>query len=131
MGGQRESIRNGGGGAVADLLETRPVHEVVAKLTPGEFERVVDIVRRSSDHFPFGTLAALKSSSPMPARRPRSDSVFRGHMRASAELGPHTKQLGLAEQTNRAGSLKWEAKDTGLLGVHSRCGLHTRAATNS
>ena len=92
--------------AVLLICETRPVHDVVAKLTPGEFERVVDIVRRSPDHFPSGTLAALKSSSPMPARRPRSDSVFRGHMRASAELGPHTKQLGPAEQTNRAGSLK-------------------------
>ena len=98
--------------AVLLICETRPVHDVVAKLTPGEFERVVDIVRRSPDHFPSGTLAALKSRSPMPARRPQSDSVFRGHMRASAELGPHTKQLGLAEQTNRAGSLKWEAKDT-------------------
>ena len=106
------------------ICETRPVHEVVAKLTPGEFERVVDIVRRSPDHFPSGTLAALKSSSPMPARRPRSDSVFRGHMRASAELGPHTKQLGLAEQTNRAGSLKWEAKDTGGSNAE-KAGTHT------
>ena len=26
------------------ICETRPVHEVVAKLRPGEFERVVDIV---------------------------------------------------------------------------------------
>ena len=38
--------------AVLLICETRPVHEVVAKLTPGEFERVVDIVRRSPDHFP-------------------------------------------------------------------------------
>ena len=37
------------------ICESRPVHEVVAKLTPGEFERVVDIVRRSPDHFPSGT----------------------------------------------------------------------------
>ena len=51
MGGHREGIRNGGGGAAADLRKP-PVHEVVAKLTPGEFERVVDIVRRSPDHFP-------------------------------------------------------------------------------
>ena len=40
--------------AVLLICETRPVHEVVAKLTPGEFERVVDIVRRSPDHFPPG-----------------------------------------------------------------------------
>ena len=57
------------------ICETRPVHEVVAKLTPGEFERVVDIVRRSPDHFPSGTLAALKSRSPIPAHRQQSASV--------------------------------------------------------
>ena len=45
------------------ICETRPLYEVAAKLTPGEFERVVDIVRRSPDHFPSGTLAAFKSSS--------------------------------------------------------------------
>ena len=28
--------------AVLLICETRPVHEVAAKLTPGEFERVVD-----------------------------------------------------------------------------------------
>jgi hypothetical protein len=37
--------------------------------------RVVDIVRRSLDHFPSGTLAALKNYSPTPASRPQSDSV--------------------------------------------------------
>ena len=63
MGDQRENIRNGCGGGVL-ICETRPVHEVVAKLTPGEFERVVDVVHRSPDHFPSGTLAALKSHSP-------------------------------------------------------------------
>ena len=45
--------------AVLLICETRPVHEVVAKLTAVEFERVFDIVRRSPDHFPSGTLAAL------------------------------------------------------------------------
>ena len=57
------------------ICETRPVHEVVAKLTPGEFERVVDIVRRSPDHFPPGALAALKSRGAMLARRPAADDV--------------------------------------------------------
>jgi hypothetical protein len=55
--------------------KNRTVHEVVAKLTPAEVERVVDIVRQSPDHFPSGTLAALKSHSPTPARRPTADSV--------------------------------------------------------
>ena len=57
------------------LICDRPVHEVAAKLTPGEFERVVDIVRRSPDHFPSGTLAALKSRGAMLARRPAADDV--------------------------------------------------------
>ena len=83
----KEEVSETVAAAVLLICETRPVHEVGAKLTPGEFERVVDIVRRSPDHFPSGTLAALKSRSPIPARRPQSDSVFRGHMRASAELG--------------------------------------------
>ena len=61
--------------AVLLICESRPVHEVVAKLTPGEFERVVDVVHRSPDHFPSGTLAALESHSPLPAGRPQSYSV--------------------------------------------------------
>ena len=61
--------------AVLLICETRLVHEVVAKLTPGEFERVVDIVHRSQDHFPTGTLAALKSRGPIPAHRQQSASV--------------------------------------------------------
>jgi len=56
--------------AVLLICETRPVHEVVAKLTPGEFERVMDIVRRSPDHFPPGALAALKSRGAMLGSRP-------------------------------------------------------------
>jgi hypothetical protein len=55
------------------ICQSRPVHEVVAKLATDEFERVVDIVRRSPDHFPSGTLAALKSRSPIAA--PPSDGV--------------------------------------------------------
>jgi len=61
--------------AVLLICQNRPGHEVVAKLTPWEFERVVDIVRRSPGHFPFGTLAALKSRDPIPARLPAADSV--------------------------------------------------------
>ena len=74
MGNQRGGIRKGCGGGAADL-ERRPVHEVVTKLTPGEFERVSDIVRRSPDHFPPGALAALKSRGAMLARRPAADDV--------------------------------------------------------
>ena len=61
--------------AVLLICETRPVQEVVAKLTPVEFERVVDVVHRSPDHFPRDTLAALKSRGAMLARRPAADDV--------------------------------------------------------
>ena len=52
--------------AVLLICETRPVHEVVAKLTPWEFERVVDIIRRSPDHFPPGALARTWRASAKP-----------------------------------------------------------------
>ena len=97
MGGHREGIRNGGGGAAADLRKP-PVHEVVAKLTPGEFERVVDIVRRSPDHFPSGTLAALKSHSPLPAGRPQSYSVSTDQAPRQGPIG--TKPDGDRERGN-------------------------------
>ena len=81
--------------AVLLICETRPVHEVVAKLTPGEFERVVDVVHRSPDHFPSGTLAALKSHSPLPAGRPQSYSV-------STDQAPRQGRIG--RRSARAGS---------------------------
>ena len=51
MGGQRESIRNGCGGVLL-ICETHALHEVAAKLTPGEFERVVELSvgRRTTFH---------------------------------------------------------------------------------
>ena len=67
MGGQEKASETVAA-AVLLICETRPVHEVVAKLTPGEFERVVDIIRRSPDHFPSGTLAALKEPQSVTGR---------------------------------------------------------------
>ena len=84
--------------AVLLICETRPVHEVVAKLTPGEFERVVDIVRRSPDHFPPGTLAALESHSPLPAARPQSYSVSTDQAPRQGPIG--TKPDGDRERGN-------------------------------
>ena len=57
------------------ICETGRLHDVVAKLAPGEFEKVVDLVGRWPDHFPSGTLAALKNCSPTPAGLPQSDSA--------------------------------------------------------
>jgi hypothetical protein len=76
------------------ICETRPVHEVVAKLTPGEFERVVDIVGRLPDHFPSGTLAALKNCSPIPARQPQSHSVSTDQARRQSTKPRSSKECG-------------------------------------
>ena len=67
MAAANEKVSETVAAAVRLICETRPLPKVVAKLTTGEFERVVDIVRRSPDHFPPGTLAALKSRGPIPA----------------------------------------------------------------
>ena len=80
------------------ICETRPVHEVAAKLTPAEFERVVDVVHRSPDHFPSGTLAALKSHSPLPAGRPQSYSVSTDQAPRQGPIG--TKPDGDRERGN-------------------------------
>ena len=80
------------------ICETRPVHEAAAKLTPVEFERVVDVVHRSPDHFPSGTLAALKSHSPLPAGRPQSYSVSTDQAPRQGPIG--TKPDGDRERGN-------------------------------
>jgi hypothetical protein len=46
--------------------ENRKIYEVVVKLTPGEIERVIDIVQRWPDCFPPGALAAIRRSRPAP-----------------------------------------------------------------
>ena len=84
--------------AVLLICETRAVQEVVAKLTPVEFERVVDVVHRSPDHFPSGTLAALKSHSPLPAGRPQSYSVSTDQVPRQGPIG--TKPDGDRERGN-------------------------------
>ena len=76
------------------ICETHALHEVAAKLTPGEFERVVDIIRRSPDHFPSGTLAALKEHSPLPAGRPQSDSVSTDQSRRQSTKPQSGKECG-------------------------------------
>jgi hypothetical protein len=61
----------------------------MVKLTPGEFERVLDIVRRSPDHFPSGTLAALKSHGSIP-----SDSVSTDHSPRQSSKPENGKECG-------------------------------------
>ena len=61
--------------AVFLMSKARPIHEVMAKLAPGEFEQVADIVSRWPGQFPPGTLAALKSRRQTPSPDPPAVSV--------------------------------------------------------
>jgi hypothetical protein len=65
------AIKCGVSEAVAAALflisESRALHQILAKLTPAEFERVANIVEHSPDRFPLGTLTALKDWSAAPA----------------------------------------------------------------
>ena len=57
------------------ICQARPLDEIVARLTPGELEQVAEIVGRCPDHFPSGTLNALKSCSPTSSHEPPSANV--------------------------------------------------------
>src|SRR5690242_17176243 len=46
------------------ISEGRKADEVVAKLTPGELKRFIEIVQAWPDHFPRGILAAVRDSKP-------------------------------------------------------------------
>ena len=61
--------------AVFLMSKARPIDEVMAKLAPGEFEQVADIVSRWPGQFPPGTLAALKSRRQTPSPDPPAVSV--------------------------------------------------------
>ena len=57
------------------ISKSRPLPGIVAKLTAGEFDQVIEIVGRWPDQFPPGTPAALKCRGPIPARRPTAVSI--------------------------------------------------------
>ena len=80
--------------AVLLICQTRPLHEVVAKLSPADFKRVVDIVRHAPDHFPSETLAALESRSPLPARQPTADSIPADQSRRQSTKPQSGKERG-------------------------------------
>jgi putative ABC transport system ATP-binding protein len=52
------------------ISERRKADEVVAKLTPSEMERFIEIVQQWPDRFPRGTLAALRDSKPTSSLAP-------------------------------------------------------------
>ena len=61
--------------AVFLMSKARPIDEVMARLAPGEFEQVADIVSRWPGQFPPGTLAALESRRQTPSPDPPAVSV--------------------------------------------------------
>jgi len=44
------------------ISRSRPLPEIVARLTPGELEQIVGVIGRWPDCFPHGMLAALRAA---------------------------------------------------------------------
>ena len=68
------TVKQGLSEAVAAALylisEGRKADEVVAKLTPGEMARFIEIAQQWPDHFPRGALAAVRDSKPKSSLAP-------------------------------------------------------------
>src|SRR6516165_45893 len=91
------------------ISERHPSHEVMAKLTLGEGERVAAIVQRWPDCFPPGSLDALKcrsqtlaqppsvrvSADPTSRRRPARVSAESLHRRAYTRRFEHAQGAGM------------------------------------
>ena len=100
--------------AVFLMSKARPIHEVMAKLAPGEFEQVADIVSRWPGQFPPGTLAALKSRRQTPSPDPPADSVSTDQSRRQSTKPESGKERG------STGNLFGIALDQALLRVGCR-----------
>jgi hypothetical protein len=76
------------------ISENRKIYEVVAKLTPSEIERVIDIVQRWPDCFPPGVLAALDHNRSAPPSEQLAAYPARGAgHRSAARINPGIGQL--------------------------------------
>ena len=88
------------------ICQARPLDEIVARLTPRELE--LEIVGRCPDHFPPGTLDALKARSLTFSHQPSSASIStdqapsRLAARASAG-GLHRLRPNARKRAGRAG----------------------------
>jgi len=78
------------------ICQARPLDEIVARLTPRELEQVVEIVGRCPDHFPPGTLDALKSRSLAPTSQRPSVSTFERSSAQSAARAHQPKKSACA-----------------------------------
>jgi len=73
------------------ISRSRPLPEIVARLTPGELEQIVGVIGRWPDCFPHGTLAALRSLRATMSR-PNHQPASRRPGRINAK-GLHTRAL--------------------------------------
>ena len=90
------------------LLHERGVEEIAGKLMPTELADVTGLVSRCPSCYPPGAYDALKARRNLAAEQPPKCTMsaganrsLRGHMRTSAELGPHSERA-VAEGTGRA-----------------------------
>jgi len=87
------------------ICQARPPDEIVARLTPRELE--LEIVGRCPNHFPPGTLDALKARSLTYTshRAPASQPIKRlvGWPRAPAREGLHRLRPNARKRAGRAG----------------------------
>ena len=73
------------------ISRSRPLPEIVARLTPGELKQIVGVIGRWPDCFPHGTLAALRSLRATMSR-PNHQPASRRPGRINAK-GLHTRAL--------------------------------------
>ena len=86
------------------ICETRPAHEVAAKLTACEFKQVIDVVRRWPNNFASGTLAALETQKHAAQRELTTSTSTDG---ASGRPGAGIKAS--AEDTRRTHECRFES----------------------
>ena len=91
VGGQGPRVAYGA--ALVLISRSRPLPEIVARLTPGELEQIVGVIGRWPDCFPHGTLAALRSLRATMSR-PNHQPASRRLGRISAK-GLHTRAHAL------------------------------------
>jgi hypothetical protein len=102
--------------ALHQISRSRPPPDIVARLTPGEFEWVTEIVGRWPDCFPSGTLAALKGCTltPSPQRPTDLSSLQRAaHTSVESRHGhPARKRAGRPFEHPRSDRewTEWAAK---------------------
>ncbi len=88
------------------LLSKRyPCNETAAKLTPGELEQIIAIVRRWPDDFPPQTLAALEAHghAASPKEQAATDLTDAAPSQPVARINPGTERMRRTRERHRKG----------------------------